>query len=192
MSKPKNWPDTLPYLTSPSHDKGLTPEQQTTLRTQPNSLPAIPASSLTLPSPIVKITPIADPSHPAHGQSGLSATRDLKPGSFILPYLGRVHSSGSTDPDSDYDLWLDKEADLAVDASKSGNEARFVNDYRGVKERPNAEFGSGWAEKWGQVVVGFWVLRQGKKGKGEGIRKGEEIVVSYGKGFWQGRQAEGS
>lgn len=192
MSKPKNWPDTLPYLTSPSHAKDLTADQQNALRTQPSSLPVIPTSSLTLPSPLVKITPITTPSHPACAQSGLFATRDLKPGTFILPYLGRVHSSTSTDPESDYDLWLDREADLAVDASRSGNEGRFVNDYRGVREKPNAEFGSGWAEKWGEVVVGFWVLPQGKKGKGEGIKKGEEVVVSYGKGFWGERKGESS
>lgn len=88
--------------------------------------------------------------------------------------------------DSDYDLWLDKDADVAVDAAGEGNEGRFVNDFRGVRERSNAVFGTGWCERWGEVCVGVWVSGKegGKKG---GIRKGEEIVVSYGKGFWEER-----
>jgi nuclear pore complex protein Nup98-Nup96 len=109
-----------------------------------------------------------------------------------VAYLGRVHTSASTDGGSDYDLWLDREADLAVDAAGRGNEARFVNDYRGVRDRANAEFGTGWCERWGQLCVGFWVVKGKGKGKGReaGIRKGEEIVVSYGKGFWGQRKDE--
>lgn len=150
----------------------------------------------------MKIQPISDPDHPANGQHGLFAARDLKPGTWIVAYLGRVHSDApeATDPQSDYDLWLDRDAGIAVDAAKAGNEARFVNDYRGVRsDGPNAEFGTAWCERWGQLCVGFWVRGAGKakvgKGKGkssrqEGIKKGEEILVSYGKGFWEGRMAE--
>lgn len=38
--------------------------------------------------------------------------------------------------------------------------------------------------------MGVWVLGGGKKKKGVGIKKGEEILVSYGKGFWGERKAE--
>jgi hypothetical protein len=38
--------------------------------------------------------------------------------------------------------------------------------------------------------VGVWVLGGGKKRKGVGIKKGEEILVSYGKGFWGERKTE--
>ncbi|KAF4122689.1 SET protein [Geosmithia morbida] len=198
MAVPKNWPSTLPYLTSPSHSKHLSPSQVQALRTKPPSTSTgpsirpstpstVPAAYTQTPSGNVRIQTIQTPSHPASGQRGLFATRDLKPGAFILPYLGRVHSSGpaDTDPQSDYDLWLDKEAGVAVDAARQGNEGRFVNDYRGVADRPNAEFGTVWCEKWAQLCVGFWVVgRPGKKGRVEGVRKGEEILVSYGKGFW--------
>ncbi|KFH40963.1 hypothetical protein ACRE_083260 [Hapsidospora chrysogenum ATCC 11550] len=197
MSKPKNWPDTLPYLTAPLHSKELSPSQLQTLRTNPrnsssHTIQIIPASSTQTPSTNVKIQPIQEPSHPANGQYGLFAARDLKPGAFILPYLGRVHGGGGgTDPHSDYDLWLDRDADIAVDAGREGNEGRFVNDYRGVKRRPNAEFGAAWCERWGQLCVAFWVVGSpGKKGRLEGIRKGEEILVSYGKCFWEERMAE--
>ncbi|PHH87875.1 hypothetical protein CDD83_8284 [Cordyceps sp. RAO-2017] len=144
------------------------------------------------------------------------AAQDLRPGTFILAYLGRVHGgaascssgscpgsasnssssscrgcSSSAAQQSDYDLWLDRDAGLAVDAAREGNEGRFVNDYRGVRDRPNAEFGVAWCERWQQLCVGFWVVGGGARAASKGIRKGDEILVSYGKGFWQERAKEG-
>lgn len=108
-----------------------------------------------------------------------------------------MHDSTTTNPDSNYDLSLDRELDLSVDATRYGNEARFINDYRGIRaEGPNAEFrdcvvqvGRGLWER----RIGVFVLSKGKSGKGSralGIRKGEEIVISYGKGFWDARKAD--
>jgi SET domain-containing protein len=176
------------------------------------------------PCPLVKITPIpAGSGHPAAGQAGLFATRDLKPGTFILLYLGEIHGPVSTStsqlpntPDphatSDYDLSLDRHAGLGIDAARKGNEARFINDYRGVPGRephemavPNAEFREVWDAERGERGMGVWVLGEGKgkgKGKGKGnaaaaartrargIRKGDEILVSYGRGFWHARRRE--
>ena len=148
------------------------------------------------PTKDVQIQRISEPSHPAHGQSGLFAARDLKPNTFICFYLGLVHGAGDTDPASNYDLSLDPELHIGVDATKMGNEARFVNDYRGIRTAgPNAEFrdclldlGSGLLEK----SIGVFVLTAGKKGgkQTKGIGKGEEILVSYGKGFWSHRRVE--
>jgi hypothetical protein len=169
----------------------------------------------------VKITPISTPAHPANGQSGLFAAKDLKPGTFILEYLGQIHvsSSSSTEipieattataaaaaaepapdpsaapPDphahSDYDLSLDRDSRLAIDADRMGNEARFVNDYRGVADRPNAEFREVWNARRGERGMGVWVLPAGRSGKGKGVRKGEEILVSYGRGFWGARKED--
>lgn len=187
MSRPKNWPDRLPYLKSPLLSKGLSAAHLEALRTRSPSLPVVPVSSSTIPSPRVRIQQIRDPRHPAHGQCGLFAAQNLMPGTFILAYLGRVHGGDASTSlaDSDYDLWLDKEADLAVDAVAEGNEGRFVNDYRGVRERANAEFSPGWCERWGQLCVGIWVAG-GKSSKG--IKRGEEILVNYGKGFWRERK----
>jgi hypothetical protein len=140
----------------------------------------------------VRIKPISNASHPAHGQYGLYATQHLPPSSFILPYLGFVHDQTGLDESSDYDLSLDRELEIGVDASKMGNEARFMNDYRGISTGPNAEFrdvlvdvGFGIAEK----RMGVFVLSAGKSGKrAKGIASGEEILINYGKGFWAERQ----
>lgn len=84
---------------------------------------------------------------------------------------------------------LDREIGLSVDAAKSGNESRCANDYRGVAERPNAEFRDCFIQvpsvkragglRW-ERRVGIFVLSAGKAGKRKaGIQAGEEILVSY-------------
>ncbi len=80
---------------------------------------------------------------------------------------------------------------IGIDADKGGNEARFVNDYRGVREKPNAEFREVWDEREGRRGIGVWVLPEGKGKKVRGIGKGEEICVSYGRGFWGARRGAG-
>ncbi|KAI0547985.1 hypothetical protein F4679DRAFT_552157 [Xylaria curta] len=197
---PKNWPSSLPYLSQPSFAPHITTAQKEALRIRTPDLTAtIPSNFPRGPCPLVKIIPITEPSHPAHGQAGLFAARNLEPGTLILPYYGLVHSSlpphSLAHDKSDYDLWLNREAGVAVDAAKAGNEARFINDYRGVGERPNAEFRQCWDARSGQQCMGVYVLPAGKKnipakaGAG-GIAKGSEILVSYGKGFWSKRREE--
>ncbi|KAM0272534.1 hypothetical protein ACHAQH_008694 [Verticillium albo-atrum] len=170
--------------------KQLTASQRVALRRQRTEDPDIPASLTPTVSPLVKITPINDASHPADGQSGLFATRALKPGAFVLLYLGTVHGERAPgEEESDYDLWLDRDEGVAVDAAGGGNEARFVNDYRGVAAKPNAEFREVWSRRFGERCMGVFVLPalgRGQPGKG-GVGKGQEILVSYGKGFWSAR-----
>ncbi|KAK0709493.1 hypothetical protein B0T26DRAFT_619641, partial [Lasiosphaeria miniovina] len=233
---PKNWPAQIPYLTGPLYSPRLTAAHLAAIRTRP--LPPaetdtdivvgtfeIPRGLKPGPSAAVRITPITDPSHPAHGQCGLFAVRDLKPGELVVPYFGEVHVGSGPDAisegedehaASDYDLWLDRDGNVAVDAARAGNEARFINDYRGVpvssgassysssrpaeglggltRARPNAEFRAVWDPRLcqcrGEMTMAVFVLPAGKKkrqrkdGTQGGIAKGEEVLVSYGKGFW--------
>ncbi|KAH8666285.1 hypothetical protein BX600DRAFT_380432 [Xylariales sp. PMI_506] len=196
---PKNWPTALTYLTQPFFAPHVTKEQLQVVKSRPADLSAEIASNFPRgPSSLVKITLIVSSTHPANGQAGLFAVRALEPGALILPYYGIVHSSvppHSTAHDkSDYDLWLDRGVGLAIDAAEAGNEARFVNDYRGVRERPNAEFKECWDSRTGTRCMAVFVLpagkKAGKKSSHRGIGKGEEICVSYGKGFWGKRQEE--
>ncbi|KAI1451542.1 hypothetical protein F4805DRAFT_93298 [Annulohypoxylon moriforme] len=195
---PKNWPAAIPYLLQPSYAPHITKSQQEIIRTRPvDAIIEIPRDFPRGPSVVARIVPITDPSHPANGQSGLFAARQLPPRSLILPYYGVVHSSLPpycvTHEKSDYDLWLDRDGALAVDAEKAGNEARFVNDYRGIAARPNSEFRECWDSRRGERCMAVFVLPAGKnagKKAGAGIGKGEEILVSYGKGFWSKRRDE--
>lgn len=206
---PKNWPEGLPYLDSPAYSPALSKSQLQSLRTRPTNydnatlaaaagLREVPRDVKPGPCANVKITPITDAQHPACGQAGLFAARALPAGSLILPYIGELHpADAAAHSSSDYDLWLDRGGDVAVDAARMGNEARFVNDYRGVPGavRPNAEFGEVWDVRRGEKGMAVFVLPVGKKAKGKGggggIAKGQEILVSYGRGFWEKRREEG-
>ena len=203
---PKNWPQGVTYLTKPSYSKAVLPLLDSLIPPILGSSDTAAAALFTLsnipPSSEadskVKITHISDASHPANGQSGLFATRHLSPGSFILFYLGYVHGpDADMDETSNYDLSLVRELGIGVDATHMGNEARFINDYRGVQDKtgPNAEFRDCWVEVSSKGKyerrIGVYVLNAGKSGKkSKGISKGEEILVSYGKGFWAHRNMD--
>jgi len=189
---PKSWPENISYLTSLAYSKTVSPDVLKVANSRGLGSDAKTVSNIKGPSSLVKIVKIKDPRHPANGQYGLFATQRLLPDTFILFYLGHVHGSRDADPNSDYDLSFDRELGIGVDASKIGNEARFINDFRGVSASPNAEF----RDVWVDIGKGFfekrmavYVLPAGKSGKrAKGIAKGEEILVSYGKGFWMERQ----
>ena len=162
-----------------------------TLQTRPKDALPIPPNITKGPCSLVKITAIISSSHPAVGQSGLFAAKDLKPGTFILQYLGEIHASpnplqsgnGEEDPhaSSNYDLSLDRESRIGIDADERGNEARFINDYRGVAERPNAEFKEVWDEGRGEWAFGS--CRRGKMGGIGGLRKEKRFLLAMGGDF---------
>ncbi|KAI9767772.1 MAG: hypothetical protein M1840_005453 [Geoglossum simile] len=186
---PKNWPSGITYLRSPVYSKTLTKPQISFLYSAPLSCSTNSAHQPTsiIPSTaFVKIGTIKSPNtHPALHQRGLFATHHLPPGSLILDYLGLYHSELST---SDYDLSLSRDLGIGIDAVRMGNEGRFINDYRGIRNGPNAEFREHFVGS--ERRMGVWVLPVGKSGKGRGVGKGEEICVSYGKGFWRSRKAQ--
>lgn len=122
---------------------------------------------------------ISEENHPAYGQYGLFAAKKIPPKTHILDYVGEVHCDER--PQSDYDLSLYRSqcgADVGIDASVIGNEARFINDFRGVREKPNAVFADERSTS-GELRMSVWSMGE--------IRKGEEILVSYGKAWWKAR-----
>ncbi|KAJ3296485.1 hypothetical protein HDU79_006510 [Rhizoclosmatium sp. JEL0117] len=97
-------------------------------------------------APHAHIQPITDPKHPAHGQNGLFASRDLGNNTHIVDYVGQVISADSPQiKTSDYVLDFGgggegcvilrddgTEDRLSIDGGAMGNEGRMVNDFRGV------------------------------------------------------------
>lgn len=182
---PKGWPHSIEYITRPRYAAHVPAAIKKHLQGDGRSVPAAPC-------PLVQIRRITTQGHPAHGQAGLFATRKIAANTFILDYMGEVHLD--VRETSDYDLSLvrlpaaqfaavaESESgwiSVGVDAARCGNEARFVNDYRGVAPRANAVF-----KEW---RAGGGELRISVCSGPRGIEKNEEIVVSYGKGWWSAR-----
>lgn len=169
---PGNWPSNVIYITSNIYSKSIPSAILTQL------LPHSPALPNTICS-LVRIKLITDKGHPACGQYGLFAARKLAPRSHVLDYMGYVHTETESDETSDYDICLDGALGVSIDAKRWGNEGRMVNDYRGIGQRPNVMFDDHIVR--GERRMGIYVM------PGKEIAKGEELLVSYGKGFWKAR-----
>ncbi|KDQ20643.1 hypothetical protein BOTBODRAFT_100151 [Botryobasidium botryosum FD-172 SS1] len=179
---PPHWPsESVTYINRARYAHSLPAEITSELKrsgSASNSSDEARPSSKSKPPVVIRT--ITSPDHPAYNQRGLFASKKILPRTFILPYYGEIHSD--TRSQSDYDLSLFRSPStglsVGVDAAKMGNEARFVNDYRGTDaKRANAEFREGWD---GVRRMEVW-------SGSEGIKKGEEILVSYGKGWWHAR-----
>ncbi|KAG9017482.1 hypothetical protein FRB90_001126 [Tulasnella sp. 427] len=179
---PSNWPPDVIYLSKQRYDPKLPSNIREKIRA-PGSVKPLPKNKL------VKIQVITDPKHPARGQRGLFASQKIPPSTHILDYLGEVHSDERLE--SDYDLSLlqlstaetgsekGTSASIGLDAMRMGNEARFINDYRGTGiAKPNVEFKE--REVDGELRMSVWSVAKG-------LRKGDELLVSYGKSWWKAR-----
>lgn len=200
---PDNWPEDILYLTEPTWSDAITDEQRLKLTRTASEVEThcrVTPEQVSRTPKACAITIITDEKHPARGQRGLFAAEHLEPDQFIILYQGHIHNNSlsDTNPHSDYDLNFDREIYLSIDAAKSGNQSRCANDYRGIAERPNAEFRDCFIKvpctkraggtKW-ERRVGIFVLSAGKAGKRKhGIKAGEEILLSYGKQFWESRR----
>jgi len=113
-----------------------------------------------------------DTDHPAKGQFGLFAKRDLADGKIIGEYTGKVMLSDRDESDKRYLSILYEDDNIAVDidAGKCGNETRFINDYRGAAKAPNVKYQR---MKFG----GCWHILIITKKK---IKKGKELLGDYG------------
>jgi hypothetical protein len=177
-SKPKGWPADVVHISASTYHSSVPKEIFSQLR---GSKP----SKGVLPCPLVRIRRIDEAGHPAKGQSGLFAAKKVPPNTFILFYLGEVHADAREASDYDLSLFRTQEGiSIGVDAQKMGNEARFINDYRGVAAKPNAIFKEMRTEA-GELHMSIWSATTE-------IKKGEEILVSYGKRWWNARTENSS
>ena len=125
---------------------------------------------------------ITDPNHPAHGQFGLYCALDhIKPGSWLLDYVGHISLGEDQDKTSDYVSDFGEKSELACDANRYGNEARFLNDYRNTGSYPNVEFNKR-RDANGELRQGVFVrtFKDSRVKPGfDGVRKDEELLVRY-------------
>ena len=124
------------------------------------------------------VTPrrIDDPRHPCHGAFGLFAKRAWQPFEVVGEYVGRVRPP---DVEGHYVLALESDVphleSLSIDAAATGNELRFVNDFRGVGHEPNVTFQSCTiASRPAQLLV---VTKP--------VPTGAEFLTDYGVDYWK-------
>ena len=123
---------------------------------------------------------INESGHPANGQCGLFAARKMDRGAWVIDYVGAISLGEHEDKTSDYVCDFGEHSELALDANKKGNEARFVNDYRNTGKRANVEFKLR-RDRKGELRQGVFVCAKG------GVVEGEELLISYGKSYWRSR-----
>lgn len=209
---------TAPSSSSPFHPRQLRKRNLVSIVPITPSTPFVPAYGSTLTQ------------HPAQGQYGLFARCDLEPDTLLLPYLGKAHLSTPADQDdeSEYDASISvvlqaTSSNLAsvggeksdtvrcgIDATHCGNEARFVNDYRGILKRPNVFFKDverAFPKKLAKAKDAAVAADSGDKEEIEvelpkkiktlciftgahPIKAGTELCVSYGKGWWAARNGQ--
>ena len=126
---------------------------------------------------------IDDATHPARGEFGLFANTRLRGRERIIDYHGVVTTAVDCSKTTDYSLAFGDANELAIDAEKEGNDARFCNDFRNTGRSQNAKFES-YVDEAGHAKLAIFVLPQAT------IAKGEEILISYGKSFWKHRVGE--
>ena len=116
---------------------------------------------------------------PAKGEYGLFAQRKMERGEHIIDYLGLVTLKGNESKTSDYTASFGDDNELALDAELMGNEARMINDFRNTGKRANALFDQ-YRDAAGDLKLGVFAGPHG-------VNKADEVLVSYGKGFWENR-----
>ncbi|KAJ7596689.1 SET domain protein [Mycena floridula] len=171
--KPKHWPPGVQYLLSSILHRSVSRETR-------DFIVGTSSAPVHCSQPPVAIRAISDSSHPAFRQYGLFAAKKIAAKSHIIDYIGEIHSDERPSSDYDLSLWRSETVNVGIDAAIMGNEARFTNDYRGIGEKPNAVFKDSRTAN-GELRIAIWSSTE--------IKKGEEILVSYGKQWWRERDA---
>ena len=115
---PSRWPSDVEYLRAISYPSSLPPVVVQHIKGNGQS-------EFSSTKPHVAIRRIDIPTHPAHGQMGLFATKKILPRTHIIDYLGELHTDDR--PSSDYDLSLYRTYDAAGNVLSVG-----VSSFSGI------------------------------------------------------------
>uniref|UniRef100_A0A7S1C1U7 SET domain-containing protein n=1 Tax=Corethron hystrix TaxID=216773 RepID=A0A7S1C1U7_9STRA len=120
----------------------------------------------------VEIRRVDEP-HPLAGQLGLFAARRFERFDILGEYCGEVYEG---EGGSEYATYLEdrrKKYALGVDATREGNESRFINHFAGIAEAPNVIMQIAYVEEIPRVMI---VCRKD-------IESGEEFLFKYSDEF---------
>ena len=119
VGAPAEWPDHVPF-TSGTVAGELHPAVWPKLRE---------------PRVVIKRIPSDVEAHPCRGQYGVFARTALQATTCLMSYGGILRTAQA----SDSRLVVSLGGGLDVDAASCGNEARYINHYAGIAERPNCQ-----------------------------------------------------
>ena len=121
----------------------------------------------TLQLPNVKVQKITNKNHPARTQYGLFAIKELKQYQILGEYTGVVINKYMN---GDYIASFSNiSMSLGVNAEKIGNEMRYINHYKNIKNRPNCKFEQTYIQ--GKPAILIVII--------DNIKKDEEILIDY-------------
>lgn len=135
----------------------------------------------------VRVDDIKTINHPArnarNGSKGLFATQAFAAGEYIGSYGGEIKRAEEDGVVSwnPYQLTPDPDGDYYIDGESIGNELRYCNDPRGTDQEPNAQFYQSDVRVGGFYVCDIYAIKD--------IRPGDEILISYGDGYWESLQS---
>lgn len=120
----------------------------------------------------VEIRLLLDP-HPLAGELGLFAARKFDEFDILGEYCGEVYEG---DDGSEYATYLEDRSEryaLGVDATREGNECRFINHFTGIADEANVVMKIAYVEELPRVMV--VCMRD--------IEVGEEFLLNYSDEF---------
>lgn len=106
---------------------------------------------------------------------GVFAREDIPPYSTLIHYTGILMLDNEIDPDHDSTFSFTNYKTYSIDAAKHGNWARFMNHCPEREEKNNAIPWEHYTEKGPRIVFTSGV---------RGIKKGKQILYSYGDDYW--------
>lgn len=116
--------------------------------------------------------------HPLRGQVGLFATAKLDPHAIVCTYAGEVVEAAPGVYAVDFGKGL------VVTAETVGNEGRFANDHSGIAAEPNSCLASHICPTTGRRMVCLQTT--------VAVEPGQELLVSYGSGYWDVHKKDAS
>ena len=149
MITPKNWPENIKYTNVQSFQGYKNLKKDITHG--------------------VKLDKINDPNNILHNQFGLFATKKFDEYDIIGQYTGKLVSS---DKEGRY---VSASENCCIDALDTGNELRFINDYRNISPSNNVVIKTTYIDKKPRVL--FVVTKK--------IEPGEQLLTDYGEGYWE-------
>jgi hypothetical protein len=120
----------------------------------------------------VEIRRLEDP-HPLSGELGLFAAQPFEKFDILGEYCGEVFEG---DGGSEYATYLEdrrKKYALGVDATREGNESRFINHFAGIAKEPNLIMKITYVEEMPRVMI---VCKKD-------VEVGEELLFKYSDEF---------